>query len=81
MPLFIFAGELLSQGGVGKRIVQFARVLFGFLPGGLGVVTVVSWCAGCGVDLSVAAFSRLADLSRGRINVTVEGPVSEGETQ
>ena len=27
VPLFIFAGELLSQGGVGTRIVQFAREL------------------------------------------------------
>lgn len=42
VPLFVFAGELLSQGGVGKRIVELARVLFGFLPGGLGVVTVAS---------------------------------------
>ncbi|HEY6133356.1 MAG TPA: TRAP transporter large permease subunit, partial [Rubrivivax sp.] len=42
VPLFIFAGELLAQGGVGKRIVEFARVLFGWLPGGLGVVTVIS---------------------------------------
>jgi C4-dicarboxylate transporter DctM subunit len=40
VPLFIFTGELLAQGGVGKRIVEFARVLFGWLPGGLGVVTV-----------------------------------------
>jgi C4-dicarboxylate transporter DctM subunit len=38
VPLFIFGGELLSRGGVGKRIVEFARTLFGFLPGGLGVV-------------------------------------------
>ncbi|MCB2030402.1 MAG: TRAP transporter large permease subunit, partial [Rhodoferax sp.] len=30
VPLFIFAGELLAQGGVGKRIVEFARVLFGW---------------------------------------------------
>ena len=42
VPLFVFTGELLAQGGVGKRIVEFARVLFGWLPGGLGVVTVIS---------------------------------------
>ena len=34
VPLFIFAGELLSQGGVGKRIVALASVLFGWMPGG-----------------------------------------------
>jgi C4-dicarboxylate transporter, DctM subunit len=40
VPLFIFAGELLAQGGVGKRIVDLAKALLGFLPGGLGIVTV-----------------------------------------
>ena len=55
VPLFIFAGELLSQGGVGKRIVEFARVLLGFLPGGLGVVTVVSCLMFGGVSGSAIA--------------------------
>lgn len=55
VPLFIFAGELLSQGGVGKRIVNFARVLFGWLPGGLGVVTVVSCMMFGGVSGSAIA--------------------------
>ncbi len=55
VPLFIVAGELLSQGGVGKRIVQFARALFGFLPGGLGVVTVASCLMFGGVSGSAIA--------------------------
>jgi len=55
VPLFIFAGELLSQGGVGKRIVLFARALFGFLPGGLGVVTVASCLMFGGVSGSAIA--------------------------
>ena len=55
VPLFIFAGELLSQGGVGKRIVSFARALFGFLPGGLGVVTVASCLMFGGVSGSAIA--------------------------
>jgi C4-dicarboxylate transporter DctM subunit len=55
VPLFIFAGELLSQGGVGKRIVELARVLFGFLPGGLGVVTVASCLMFGGVSGSAIA--------------------------
>jgi C4-dicarboxylate transporter, DctM subunit len=42
IPLFILAGELISQGGVGRRLINFAGVLLGFLPGGLGVVTVGS---------------------------------------
>lgn len=55
VPLFIFAGELLAQGGVGKRIVAFARVLFGWLPGGLGVVTVISCTLFGGVSGSAIA--------------------------
>jgi C4-dicarboxylate transporter, DctM subunit len=55
VPLFIFAGELLARGGVGKRIVEFARVLFGWLPGGLGVVTVVSCMLFGGVSGSAIA--------------------------
>ena len=55
VPLFIFAGELLARGGVGKRIVEFARVLFGWLPGGLGVVTVVSCMMFGGVSGSAIA--------------------------
>ncbi len=42
IPLFILAGELISQGGVGRRLINFAGMLLGFLPGGLGVVTVGS---------------------------------------
>lgn len=42
VPLFIVAGELFSTGGVGERIIRFARSLLGSLPGGLGIVTVAS---------------------------------------
>ncbi len=55
VPLFVFTGELLAQGGVGKRIVSFANVLFGWLPGGLGVVTVVSCLLFGGVSGSAIA--------------------------
>jgi C4-dicarboxylate transporter DctM subunit len=41
VPLFILAGEIISRGGVGERLIAFARTLFAFLPGGLGIVTVV----------------------------------------
>ena len=55
VPLFIVAGELLSRGGVGERIMRFARTLFGFLPGGLGVVTVASCLLFGGVSGSAIA--------------------------
>jgi len=40
IPLFIVAGELMGRGGVGQRIIEFAKAAFGFLPGGLGFVVV-----------------------------------------
>jgi len=35
IPLFVLAGNFLSQGGAAKRIIRFARALVGHLPGGL----------------------------------------------
>ena len=35
IPLFILAGNFLSQGGAAHRIINFARSLVGHLPGGL----------------------------------------------
>ncbi len=42
IPLFTFAGYLLSEGGTSARLVRFSRSLFGWIPGGLGVVALVS---------------------------------------
>lgn len=44
IPLFTFAGYLLAEGGTSARVVRFSRGLFGWLPGGLAVVTLIS-CA------------------------------------
>lgn len=44
IPLFTFAGYLLAEGGTSKRLVRFSRSLFGWMPGGLGVVALVT-CA------------------------------------
>ncbi|MBN1103234.1 MAG: TRAP transporter large permease [Deltaproteobacteria bacterium] len=44
VPLFTFAGYLLAEGGTSDRLVRFSRSLFGWIPGGLGVVALVS-CA------------------------------------
>ncbi|MEJ2201756.1 MAG: TRAP transporter large permease subunit [Desulfuromonadaceae bacterium] len=35
IPLFVLAGNFLSQGGAARRIIRFARALVGHLPGGL----------------------------------------------
>ncbi|MEA5083140.1 MAG: TRAP transporter large permease [Lachnospiraceae bacterium] len=42
IPFFVIAGGLMESGGISKRIVNFAKTIVGFLPGGLAVVTVVA---------------------------------------
>jgi len=42
IPFFIFAGQLMSEGGIAQRLVDFARVLVGPLRGGLAMVNVVA---------------------------------------
>jgi len=44
IPLFTFAGYLLSESNTPKRLVNLSRALLGWMPGGLAVVALVS-CA------------------------------------
>ena len=41
LPLFIFAGTLLSESGAPGRILLLSKVFLGWLPGGLAVVSLV----------------------------------------
>ncbi|SDJ82700.1 TRAP transporter large permease [Billgrantia gudaonensis] len=40
VPMFILTGDLMAQGKVSERLVNFADSLFGFLKGGLSIVSV-----------------------------------------
>lgn len=42
IPLFVLAGELMSVGGLSKRLVDFAALLVGHLPAGLAMVAVLA---------------------------------------
>ena len=42
IPMFILAGDLMAQGKVSERLVNFADSLFGFLRGGLSLVSVMA---------------------------------------
>lgn len=44
LPLFILAGVVMTYGGAAHRLVTFYRAAFGFLPGGLAIVALIS-CA------------------------------------
>ncbi len=41
LPLFIFAGTLLAESGAPGRILNLSRLLLGWLPGGLAVVSLL----------------------------------------
>ena len=41
LPLFIFAGTLLSESGAPRRMLALSDMLLGWLPGGLGVVSLL----------------------------------------
>jgi len=44
IPLFTFAGYILSESNAPRRLVNLSRALLGWMPGGLAVVALVS-CA------------------------------------
>lgn len=42
IPLFIASGAIMTEGGMAKRLVDVARAALGWLPGGLGIASVVA---------------------------------------
>ncbi len=55
LPYFILAGELISRGGISKRLVEFAEAAVGHWRGGLGHASVVSSMIFAGVSGSSVA--------------------------
>ena len=44
IPLFTFAGSIFAEGGAARRLVALSRELFGWMPGGLSIVALMT-CA------------------------------------
>lgn len=55
IPLFVLAGSLMSRGGMARRIVDMALVFVGRIPGGLGLVVVLSAMLFSGISGSPSA--------------------------
>lgn len=55
IPFFILAGNLMVEGGVARRLVAFARLLVGRIPGGQGMVNVVDSMLFGGISGSAVA--------------------------
>ncbi|EME8861665.1 TRAP transporter large permease [Enterobacter mori] len=42
IPFFILAGAIMAEGGIARRLVNFAYVFVGFIRGGLSLVNIVA---------------------------------------
>jgi tripartite ATP-independent transporter DctM subunit len=42
IPFFVFAGALMAEGGMARRLVAFANIFVGWLRGGLAMVNIVA---------------------------------------
>jgi len=42
IPFFVLAGQLMNKGGIAVRLIEFAKVLVGRLPGGLAFVNIIA---------------------------------------
>src|SRR5690554_3144063 len=42
IPFFILSGLLMGHGGIARRLIDFAKVIIGMLPGGLAFVNIIS---------------------------------------
>jgi tripartite ATP-independent transporter DctM subunit len=42
IPFFVFAGEIMSKGGLSKRVILLAQLMIGRVKGGLGYATIVA---------------------------------------
>jgi tripartite ATP-independent transporter DctM subunit len=63
IPFFILAGQLMNQGGIARRLIDFAKSLVGSLPGGLAHISVVgAMLFGAISGSSVAAASAIGSI-------------------
>ena len=42
IPFFVFAGEIMAEGGLSRRVVQLAQLMIGRVRGGLGYAAIIS---------------------------------------
>ncbi len=42
IPFFILSGQLMNRGGIARRLINFAKVIVGMLPGGLAYVNIIA---------------------------------------
>jgi tripartite ATP-independent transporter DctM subunit len=63
IPLFTFAGYLLSESGAPRRLIRLADALLGWLPGGLAVIALIA----CAVFTALTGATGLTIIALGGI--------------
>jgi C4-dicarboxylate transporter DctM subunit len=55
IPFFVLAGQIMEEGDISRRIVDFASALVGFIRGALAMITVMAAMFFAGISGSAAA--------------------------
>jgi C4-dicarboxylate transporter DctM subunit len=63
IPLFTFAGYLLSESGAPKRLIRLSNAFLGWLPGGLSIIALVT----CAVFTALTGATGLTIIALGGI--------------
>ena len=63
IPLFTFAGYLLSESGAPKRLIRLSNAVLGWLPGGLSVIALIT----CAVFTALTGATGLTIIALGGI--------------
>ena len=63
IPLFTFAGYLLSESGAPKRLIRLSNAVLGWMPGGLSVIALIT----CAVFTALTGATGLTIISLGGI--------------
>ncbi len=63
IPLFTFAGYLLSESGAPKRLIRLSNAIMGWMPGGLSVIALIT----CAVFTALTGATGLTIIALGGI--------------
>jgi tripartite ATP-independent transporter DctM subunit len=63
IPLFTFAGYLLSESGAPKRLIRLSNAILGWMPGGLSVIALIT----CAVFTALTGATGLTIIALGGI--------------
>jgi len=63
IPFFILAGKLMENGGISRRLIHFANVIFGRMRGGLAIVSI----AACGFFAAISGSAAATTAAVGAI--------------